>query len=205
MKTFREVDRQFVILNTPKYAVLTGTTKEANSLLCYGYVDRSAGLTYQTVAATMYVDGDYSVVDTAQLVSMKIRADSVAKEDIIPISNKALFKQYAYIIENIDEFYYTDSEVEKCRAIKELDPFRHPDFPDDIQVIFFKEGARPEGIWVRTTKLQGHDKDTFLLEGKMLNAPHADFGVTCGDTILFVLGIVDAQGTRACLALLPAK
>ena len=205
MKSFREVERQFVIINTPKYVVLTGTTKDANSLLCYGYVDRSAGLTYQTVAAAMYVDGDYSVVDTAQIISMKIRADSVAKEDIIPISNKALFKQYAHIVDNIDEFYYTDPEVEKCRAIIEFDQFRHADFPDDIQVMFFKDGVQPEGIWVRTTKLIGCDNGTFVLEGKMLNAPHADFGVTYGDTVIFGTGIVDEQGTRMCIALLQKK
>lgn len=205
MKSFREVERQFVILNTPKYVVLTGTAKDANSLLCYGYVDHTAGLTYQTVAATMYVDGDYSVVDTAQLISMKIRAESVAKEDIISISNKALFKQYAHIVENIDEFYYTDPEVEKCRAIKEFDQFRHADFPDDIQVMFFKEGARPEGIWVRTSKFIGCDNGTFVLEGKILNAPHADFGVTYGDTVLFGTGVVDEHGTRLCIALLPKK
>lgn len=203
MKSFREVERQFVILNTPKYVVLTGTTKDANSLLCYGYVDRTAGLTYQTVAATMYVDGDYSVVDTAQVVSMKIRADSVSKEDIIPISNKALFKQYTHIVESIDEFYYTNPEAERCRAIKEFDQFRHADFPDDIQVMFFKEGVRPEGIWVRTSKLVGCDNGgTFVLEGKMLNAPHADFGVTYGDTVVFGTGIVDEKGTRMCIALL---
>lgn len=205
MKSFREVERQFVILNTPKYVVLTGTTKDANSLLCYGYVDHTAGLTYQTVAATMYVDGDYSVVDTAQFISMKIRAESVAKEDIIPIRNKALFRQYAHIVDNIDEFYYTDSEVEKCRSIQEIDQFRHVDFPDDIQVMFFKEGALPEGIWVRTSQLIGCDNGTFVLEGKMLNAPHADFGVTYGDTVLFGTGVVDEQGTRLCIALLQKK
>ena len=51
MKSFREVERQFVIINTPKYVVLTGTSKDANSLLCYGYVDRTAGITYQTGVA----------------------------------------------------------------------------------------------------------------------------------------------------------
>ena len=101
MKSFREVERQFVIMNTPKYVVLTGTTKEANSLLCYGYIDATAGLTYQTVAATMYIDGDFSIVDTAKVISMKIRADSVSCEDIIPVRNKALFRQYSYIL-----FYY---------------------------------------------------------------------------------------------------
>lgn len=205
MKSFREVERQFVILNTPKYVVLTGTTKDANSLLCYGYVDHTAGLTYQTVAATMYVDGDYSVVDTAQFISMKIRADSVAKEDIIPIRNKALFRQYAHIVDNIDEFYYTDSEVEKCRSIQEIDQVRHVDYPDDLQVLFIKEGIRPEGIWVRTTKFKGSDSGTFLVEGTMLNTPHADFGVKAGDTILVGSGLVDAQGTRVCFALLQNK
>lgn len=202
MKSFREVDRQFVILNTPKYVVLTGTQKEANSLLCYGYVDRTAGVTYQTVAAAWYVDGDYSIVDTAQVISMKIRADSISKEEIIPIQNKALFKQYAHIVENIDEFYYTEPEVEQCRKIREIDQFRHADFPDDLQVVFIKDGIRPEGIWVRTTKFLGGEGSTFLLEGTMLNTPHANFGVTAGDTIMIGSGIVDEQGTRVCFALL---
>lgn len=184
MKSFREVERQFVILNTPENVILSGAKNEANSLLCYGYVDRTAGLTFQSVATALYVDGDYSVVDTALAVSLKIRAGSVDKDKIIPINNKALFKQYAYIVDNIDEFYYTDPEVEKCRAIKEFDQFRHADYPDDIQVMFFKEGVRPEGIWVRTSKLIGCDNGTFVLEGKMLNAPHADYGVTYGDTII---------------------
>lgn len=205
MKSFREVERQFVILNTPKYVVLTGTSKDANSLLCYGYVDHTAGLTYQTVAATMYVDGDYSVVDTAQFISMKIRAESVSREEIIPISNKALFRQYAHIIENINEFYYTDPEVDKCRAIQEFDQFRHADYPDDLQVLFIKEGVRPEGIWVRTATFKGSDSGTFLIEGTMLNTPHADFGVKSGDTILVGSGIVDEQGTRVCFALLQNK
>lgn len=202
MKSFREIERQFIILNAPENVKLTGSRKEANSLLCYGYVDCSAGLTYQSVATSMYIDGDYSLVDTALTVSFKIRADSVAKDKIIPISNKALFKQYAYIVDNIDEFYYTEPEVEKCRAIKELDQFRHADFPDDVQVMFIKEGVRPEGIWVRTTKLVGCDNGNFVFEGKMLNAPHADFGVTYGDTVVFGTGIVDEQGTRVCIALL---
>ena len=202
MNSFREVERQFVILNTPKYVVLTGTQKDANSLLCYGYVDHTAGVTYQTVAAAMYVDGDYSIVDTAKFISMKIRADSIPKEEIIPIQNKALFKQYAHIVENIDEFYYTNPEVEKCREIRELDQFRHADFPDDLQVAFIKEGIRPEGIWVRTTKLHGSEGSTFLLEGTMLNTPYADFGVSAGDSITIGSGIVDKQSTRVCFALL---
>ena len=36
MVTFRDVERQFVIINDPKYVKLTGCANEANSVLCYG-------------------------------------------------------------------------------------------------------------------------------------------------------------------------
>ena len=205
MITFREVERQFVIINNPKFVQLTGCTKEANSILCYGYVDNSAGLTYETVAATLLLDGDYSILDTVKCISLKIRANSVSKEEVIPIQNKALFKQYSYIVDNVNEFYYKDPEREECREVRELDQFRHAEFPDDVQVLFVKEGVRPEGIWVRTTKLIEREEGTVLLEGRMLNSPHADFGVTINDTVLFASGIVDETETRVCIALLQNK
>lgn len=205
MFSFRDAERQFVIINDSKYVKLTGCVSDANSLLCYGYVDNSAGLTYQTVAATLYVDGDYSILDTVQCISLKIRANSVSGEAIVPVQNKALFKQYSNIVENINEFYYTDQERERCRAVRELDQFRHAEFPDDVQVLFIKEGVRPEGIWVRTTKLHGIENGAVLLEGRMLNAPHADFGVTINDTVLFATGVVDEKGSRVCFALLQNK
>lgn len=202
MFSFRDVERQFLIINDLKYVKLTGCTTDANSILCYGYVDNAAGLTYQTVAATLYIDGDYSILDTVKVISLKIRANSVSSEQIIPVRNKALFKQYAPIVDSTNEFYYTDPEKEKCRAVQELDQFRHADFPDDIQVIFIKDGVRPEGIWVRTTRLCGRENGAIIFEGKMLNAPHADFGVTINDTVLFATGVVDEKGSRVCFALL---
>lgn len=202
MISFREIERQFVIINNPKFVKLTGCQKEANSILCYGYVDNSAGLTYETVAATLLLDGDYSILDTIKCISLKIRANSVSKEEVIPIKNKALFKQYSYIVDNVNEFYYKDPEREECREVRELDQFRHAEFPDDVQVLFVKEGVRPEGIWVRTKKLIGREDGTVLLEGRMLNNPHADFGVTINDTVLFASGIVDEAETRVCIALL---
>jgi len=140
--------------------------------------DNLAGLTYETVAATLLLDWDYSILGTVQCVSLKIRANSVSKEEIISIKNKALFKRYSHIVDNINEFYYKNPEREECREVRELDQFRHAEFPDDIQVLFVKEGVRPEGIWVRTTKLIGNENGTVLLEGRMLNNPHADLGVT---------------------------
>lgn len=202
MNSFRDVERKFVILNTPKYAALTGAKNVANSLLCYGYVDHTAGLTYETVAAAMYVGGDYSIVDTVQVMSLKIRADSISSSDVIPVHNKALFRQYASTVENIDEFYYADQNAVECRAVVELDQFRHSEFPDDIQVTFAKPGFRPEGIWVRTERFLARDQRIAAFEGIMLNTPYVDFGVKAGDRITFATIVVN-DNTRVCLAMLP--
>ena len=202
MGSFRELERKFLIINNPKYAKLTGTTHEANSVLCYGYVDNSAGLTYQVVAPTLYIGGDYTVVDSITVISLKIRAGSISPEEIIPVKNQSLFRQFSHIVENINEFYYTDTERKKCRCVEELDQFRHPEFPDDVQVMFSKNGFRPEGIWVRTQRVLGKEGKFIILSGCMLNTPHANFGLKSGDTVTFATGIVDDSGTRLCFALL---
>ena len=62
------------------------TTKldiEANALLCMGYVDHTAGLTYEALALANYCDGDYSVVWEAKDISLKIRSGSVAN-NVLP-------------------------------------------------------------------------------------------------------------------------
>lgn len=199
MAFFRDVEKQFVIINDPKYVLFIGKESMANSILCYGYVDHQAGLTYQTLASTIYEDGDFAVLDDAPIVSLKIRADSVSNAEIIPVYNKAIAKKYADIVETFN-IYYQDKEVVISRTVRELDQFRHRDFPDDIQVLFVKEGLRPEGIWVRTQKLHKYENGVALFEGNMLNEPHADFGVHAGNTVLFATGIVDQQGTRICAA-----
>ncbi|MDO4757546.1 MAG: hypothetical protein Q4A54_14460, partial [Parabacteroides sp.] len=151
MAFFRDVEKQFVIINDSKYVMFIGKESAANSILCYGYVDHQAGLTYQALASTIYEDGDFVVVDNAEAVSMKIRADSVASVEIIPVYNKALTRKYANMLETIN-IYYEDEEVVASRSAEEIDQFRHQDFPDDVQVHFIKEGLRPEGIWVRTER-----------------------------------------------------
>lgn len=201
MAFFRDVEKQFVIINDPKYVMFLGKESIANSILCYGYVDHQAGLTYQTLASTLYEDGDFVVVDNAEVVSLKIRADSVASVEIIPVYNKALTRKYENMLEIIN-IYYEDEEVVASRSAEEIDQFRHQNFPDDVQVLFIKEGLRPEGIWVRNQKLLKKENGVLLFEGVLLNEPHADFGIHAGNKVLFATGIVDDKGTRICAAIL---
>lgn len=59
--TFRDIEKKFVIINDPKFVMLMGKESNANSILCYVYVDYQAGLTYQALASTIYRDGDFAI------------------------------------------------------------------------------------------------------------------------------------------------
>ena len=105
----------------------------ANGILCYGYVDHAAGLTFEGLALVSCMDDDYTIVLDNDEIGMKIRADEEKVRNAVPVSNKALLARYADRIEILD-IYYEDTEVVNARAMPELDPFRHPQYPDDLFV-----------------------------------------------------------------------
>ena len=60
---FRDIEHHLIIVVDPRNAAfLSENTPGANSLLCYGHIDKTAGLTYEVLAAAEYIEGDYSVI-----------------------------------------------------------------------------------------------------------------------------------------------
>lgn len=191
---FRDVEKKLCIIVDEQTAKLLSPDVEANALLCMGYVDHTAGLTYEALALANYCDGDYSVVWEAKDVSLKIRSGSVANKIIIPIENKVLMNKFKFRIDLLEN-YYTDSEVVRCREIKELDGFRHPDFPDDFAMILAKEGNKPETIWVRAISYIGANENIMAIKVQLLNEPYSDFGIHIHD-IIDAVSFLDGSGER---------
>ena len=191
---FRDVEKKLCIIVDEQTAKILSPDVDANALLCMGYVDHTAGLTYEALALANYCDGDYSVVWEAKDIGLKIRAGSVANKIIMPIENKVLLNKFQSRIE-ILENYYTDADVLECRAITELDEFRHPDFPDDLAMILAKAGNKPEKIWVRTLSYLGKNEKVIGLKVQLLNEPYVDFGVHAYDVIDAVT-FLDDNGER---------
>ena len=191
---FRDVEKKLCIIVDEQTAKLLSPDVEANALLCMGYVDHTAGLTYEALALANYCDGDYSVVWEAKDISLKIRSGSVANKIIMPIENKVLMNKFKFRIELLEN-YYTDSEVVRCREIKELDGFRHPDFPDDFAMILAKEGNKPETIWVRAISYIGANENIMAIKVQLLNEPYSDFGIHIHD-IIDAVSFLDGSGER---------
>ena len=191
---FRDVEKKLCIIVDEQTAKILSPDIEANALLCMGYVDHTAGLTYEALALANYCDGDYSVVWEAKDISLKIRSGSVANKIIMPIENKVLMNKFKFRIELLEN-YYTDSEVVRCREIKELDGFRHPDFPDDFAMILAKEGNKPETIWVRAISYIGANENIMAIKVQLLNEPYSDFGIHIHD-IIDAVSFLDGSGER---------
>ena len=191
---FRDVEKKLCIIVDEQTAKILSTDIEANALLCMGYVDHTAGLTYEALALANYCDGDYSVVWEAKDVSLKIRSGSVANKIIMPIENKVLMNKFKFRIELLEN-YYTDSEVVRCREIIERDGFRHPDFPDDFAMILAKEENKPETIWVRAISYIGANENIMAIKVQLLNEPYSDFGIHIHD-IIDAVSFLDGSGER---------
>ena len=169
------------------------TLKEANCLLCYAYIDNSAGLTYEVLGAAHYYDGSYYFVGERKGVGFKIRSESITEDLVLPIVNSALRHKYEDLIENIDTHYTCEKEVLRIRGFRRLDKFRHPNYPDDMLVTLYSEKYEKfEGVWVKVNKqieTTASEEDVFA--GILLNEPNRDYDVHAGQEIRFLYHKID--------------
>lgn len=151
-----------------------------NALLLYGYIDHEAGISFEALCFARAEDGSIDFRPGREDASCKLRYDSIngsllrlTDEDIDAENHDFISK-----IAMVNKFYKANPVAEKLREIVSLDPSRSPQFPDDILVIFIKEGYNPEGIWGR---IAGFDGEYVTVQ--ILNGPWGDFGLSEGDLV----------------------
>jgi hypothetical protein len=149
-----------------------------NAILLYGYIDRSAGLSFQTLStARVYDDGTVDLSQATPNCSMKIRYDSMAGT-LLTVDPELPLEFYSDMVEIIHNGYAAPESVERIRTMTGFDKCRHPQYPDDMLVLLMKTGFENEGVWVRIEEVTPG-----TARGVLLNEPKANFGCKCGDTI----------------------
>ena len=88
---------------------------------------------------------------------------------------------------------YSTEDDDKLRSIERLDKFRHEDFPDDIKVILFKEGMKPEQVWMRTEQYLVEQDGAMCIEAKLLNEPYNDFGIHINDVCKIIISSINGE------------
>ena len=174
-----------------KKAETTGLIKnidKAKSILTYGYIDHSAGLTLELLATCMTdKNGTFQFFDVDN-TTLKIRIGMVKEDDFMlydDIGDK-LKTRYKDKVNMILSSYKVSKDVENIRKIEILDSLRSKEYPDDVLVVFQKDEYKEygEACWVRIEKTE---KKENYFSGILLNEPEKDFGIHNGEKVFFHL------------------
>ena len=191
--SFRQLHHRYVLLlmdnasSTAKitFSMLNPRSKD-NALLLYGYIDSTAGLSFQTMCPAYYSeDGNVELSPADPTCVMRMRYDAM-QGTLISVNPATTFERFNGIVQSINECYTTTPEIEKMRDMKQFDHCRHPQFPDDLLVVLSDAKQTREGLWFRPSSCDG-----MFVRGTLLNEPTGDFGYHCGGPVtafIFTLG-----------------
>ena len=154
---------------------------KSSHAVVYGYIDPDKGLMLEVLGAGKQAPKYFYFKDPYEGRRITINISDVADVPFLWFEKlePRFYKKYAPRIEKLKR-YDGSEDLEKSREFDFLDGCREPSFPDDVRVLFSKEGLKPEECWVRITGLGDH-----VLLGKLLNQPYQDMGVKEGDEVMF--------------------
>lgn len=162
--------------------------EKVNSLLVLPYVDHTAGLSFQIVTSCLWEEDKvllYEIEDSFQMMATcrwgNIKDVEFEYLENLKINTDFDLKKYTSRAMDIFKHYNENEKLLILRALPILDELRDQEFPDDILVIFFKEGFGAEGMWVRYEDYN-EEHDIF---GTLLNQPNQDLGINKGDKVKF--------------------
>ncbi len=158
---------------------------KGSGFLAYGYIDNQAGFSFRLICSANQRNGLLTCGEFHKETEYIIRRGYIndccfLDTAFLGLDESDYDKDIREYIHAIDECYKCSDESEEMRKLTFLAPLRSPDFPDDIQVLLYKEGMHTEQVWVRCYAFTDNE-----LFGLLLNEPHQNFGVHNGSIIGF--------------------
>lgn len=163
----------------------------ADSVLCYTYYDRQAGLNLDILAPARFEDGAVFHDAAPMLVArarMMIRPDAYDNCEMrfLPEQDeKQVLERYSEQCEISDSYWKDSKNLVVMLSLEEIDHLRHPQYPLDIQVGLIGEDGGIELVWMR---LEGVVEEGYLT-AELLNDPYSDHECVSGD--LMALGVTE--------------
>ena len=162
-----------------------------NGFVTFACVNLDGELIFEILAGAK-VDGDkLKIFPASYKKNISLRRAEIENAEI-KILPKNYFDAFKDKIQVLNDAYKIDATKEKIRAAESLDELRHPNFPDDVAVLFFCENFRPEYAWVRCESVE----EKFIV-GTLLNKTQQNFGYEVGEKIKF--GVTEFDGENICV------
>lgn len=157
-----------------------------NAIFAKVYIDHTAGISL-LILSTAHIEKDTVEIFKRENFDIfsNTRKDSVAESEFEYLENLKVnedfdldyYSEFAQVTDN----YSVNENVEMLRHVEILDDCRHEYFPDDVEVLFIKQGNQIEKMWVRCEDLT----DDHKIVGTLLNSPYQDFEVDAQDEVIF--------------------
>lgn len=167
---------------------------KASHAVVYGFIDREKGLMLEVLGAGKQATKYFYFRDPYEGPRITIRIGEVADVPFVWFEKlePRFEKLYVPAIKRLKQDE-VPKDLEESRTFAFLDGCREPAYPDDVRVLFIREGLKTEECWVRISGLGEH-----VLIGTLLNQPYQDFGVGEGDTVRFSVR-EEGDGTFRCV------
>jgi len=180
---FRQIHRKFVVLKDDRIKKQLEDVEfplESDSILTWCYYDSQCGITFEFICPfNSKSKKSFEIADKDFAFKFRKGGMSDTEMEIISHENLKLSSETLNYIKSILEIYESDEELNETRRLAYIDHLRNESYFDDIRVLLYRQGFKPEVVWLRLTKL----KDDNLI-GKLLNQPLNDLGVSIDDKIV---------------------
>lgn len=185
---FRDIVDKYLYIEAAGVAQKLGSifevTDDVIGLLCYGYIDAQAGISFEILCCAVYD----AAKKTLKLLrgndeqSAKIRLAELleAQAAVLP-SEMPRLSEFKGKVEIVKQAYKADEATEAMRKLTSLDPARLAMHPD-IVTVYLVRGDEAEAVLVLLKEVREVN-----IIGTLLSEPETANGLHKGDEISFFL------------------
>lgn len=185
---FRDIVDKYLYIDAADMAQKLGSifevTDDVTGLLCYGYIDAQAGISFEILCCAVH-DTDKKTLkllhgNDEQSAKIRLAELLEAQAAVLP-SEMPRLSEFKGKVEMVQKAYKADEAIEAMRQLTSLDPARIATHPD-IVTVYLVRGDESEAVQVLLKEVREVN-----IIGTLLSEPQAATGLHKGDEISFFL------------------
>lgn len=185
---FRDIVDKYLYIEAAGVAQNLGSifevTEDATGVLCYGYIDAQAGISFEILCCAVY-DADKKTLkllqgNDEQLAKIRLTELLEAQAAVLP-SEMPRLSEFQRKVAMVQKAYKADEATEGMRKLTSLDPARLATHPD-IVTVYLVRGDEAEAVLVLLKEVREVN-----IIGTLLSEPQKASGLHKGDEISFFL------------------
>lgn len=184
---FRDIVDKYLYIDAASVAQNLGSifevTDDVTGLLCYGYIDEQAGISFEILCCAVYDAAKKTLKllhgNDEQLA--KIRLAELLEAQAAVLSEMPRLSEFQSKVAMVQKAYKADEATEAMRKLISLDPVRIVTHPD-IVTVYLVRGDEAEAVQVLLKEVREVN-----IIGTLLSEPQKASGLHKGDEISFFL------------------